>query len=106
MADLTFDRYNIFKENGVCKIVPHIDIPPRRSDYFETYIQGISRLDNISYKYYKNANYDWLILMANPEVGSLEFNIPDGYKLRIPYPLDITLQTYNSLITDYYEQYN
>ena len=39
--------------------------------------------------------------MANPELDGLEFKIPDGYELRIPYPLNLTLENLNNLIDRY-----
>ena len=62
-------------------------------------------MDNISYKYYKDANYDWLIMMANPEYGSMEFEIPDGSLLRIPYPLGVSLDDYNNKVEEYITLY-
>ena len=44
-------------------------------------------------------------MMANPEYGSLEFNIPDGAVLRIPYPLNITIENYNNAIEIYKQLY-
>jgi hypothetical protein len=32
--------------------------------------------------------------LANPSVGGLEFEIPDNFLLRIPFPLITTLQDY------------
>lgn len=40
--------------------------------------------------------------MANNDVASLEFEIPDGYDIRVPYPLQQTLEEYNKRI-DYYD---
>ena len=62
------------------------------------------RLDNLSYKYYSSPDYAWLILLANPQVGSLEYLIPDGERLRIPYPLDIALSRYDKEVNDYFEK--
>ena len=45
---------------------------------------------------FNDPNYDWLIMQANPQYGSLEFNIPDGARLRIPYPLDTVIARYNA----------
>ena len=42
-----------------------------------------------------------LIMQANPEYGSLEYQIPNGARLRIPYPLDATLMQYNADIDTY-----
>ena len=100
-----YNRYKSFVENGTMHLVPFIKIPIKNSDYYEEYKVGKTRLDVLSYKYYNNPNYGWLILQANPECGSLEFNIEDGAKLRIPYPLDITISQYYIDIERYKELY-
>lgn len=95
---MSYDRYNKFRVDGKVKIPFFVPIVKKNTDYFEPYKRGMSRLDLISYDYYGDSNYDWLILMANPEVGGIEFDIPDGTILRIPYPLDITLENLNNEI--------
>ena len=101
MANLTYDRYSLFRHNGEIDIVPSVTIPVKSTDYYITYKAGFTRLDVVSNDYYGNPNYDWLILCANPEYGSMEFNIPDGAEVRVPYPLDVTLQDYNGAINRY-----
>lgn len=90
----TFDRYEALRGDGTIGIVPHIKLDKKRSDYFEQYISGKTRLDILSNNYYGNANYDWLILAANPELPSMEHEIPNGSIIRIPYPLETTLTEY------------
>jgi hypothetical protein len=51
-------------------------------------------LDKISQDYYSTPVFGWLILQANPLLGSVEFEIPDNSTLRIPFPLVSTLQDY------------
>lgn len=99
----TFDRYKYFKLDGTFKQVPFISIEEKNTDVYTYYERGKTRLDLLSYQYYNDANYDWLIMQANPQYGSLEFQIPDGAKLRIPYPLNITLTQYNANIEKYFE---
>ena len=55
-------------------------------------------MDNLSYRYYNDPNYGWLILQANPHLPSMEFNIPDGVILRIPYPLTTALKGYEKSV--------
>lgn len=98
----TYDRYTLFRKNGEIKIVPFGKIPPKESDYFETYKRGRTRLDIISQQYYNDPNYGWLILQANPEVGSMEYEIPDNSVLRIPYPLGQSIEDYRQSIETYY----
>lgn len=100
-----YDRYNHFRNNGTFTKVPTIKLSEKDTDYFERYRAGFTRLDLLSYEYYSDPNYDWLILMANPDVGSMEFSIPDGYILRIPYPLSTTLEDYDNKIQNYERLY-
>jgi len=102
---LTYDRYSQFRSDDNIKIVPFIKITPKSTDYFEVYEKGRSRLDIISYKYYNNSSYGWLILQANPEVGSMEYSIPDGSTLRIPYPLGETIEKYRNSVETYFNMY-
>lgn len=90
----TFDRYKSFKEDGTFKTVPFVEIPVRSTDKYTYYSVGSTRLDLLSYQYYEDPNYGWLILQANPQFGSLEFKIPDNARLRIPYPLETALSQY------------
>jgi hypothetical protein len=101
----SYDRYSKFRRDGKILHVPFIEIPERATDYYTYYNAGKTRLDLLSYQYYGDANYDWLILQANPEYGSLEYKIPDGSKLRIPYPLESVIAQYNNDINVYEELY-
>ena len=103
---MAYDRYKNFRINGTIRIVPGITLDPKSTDYFETYNLGNSRLDLISFKYYGDPNYDWLIMLANPEYGSLEYQIPDGSLLRIPYPLSTSIENYNAKVEQYQQLYH
>ena len=98
---MSYDRYARFRVNGKISVPVQVKIAPKSTDYFETYNRGSSRLDLISSSYYGDPGYDWLILMANPDVADLEYLIPNGTILRIPYPLDITLENFNKQIDKY-----
>ena len=100
---MSFDRYSRFRIDGKITKVPIVTLTEKSSDCFEVYKAGITRLDNLSYKYYGDSNYDWLIMMANKQYGSLEFEIPDGAELRIPYPLNVSIDSYELSIRKYYE---
>lgn len=89
-----FDRYSLFRKNGKIEMVPFIEITKKNSDKYIIFNKNTMRLDIISHKYYNSPDYVWLILQANPEYGSIENFIPDGVRLRIPYPLDITISDY------------
>lgn len=96
-----FDRYTDFRGNGVVNRLPFIKINKKDTDFYETYELGKTRLDLLSNKYYGDPNYDWLILMANPQYGAFEFAIPNGSEIRIPYPLKQTLEQYKNSIKEY-----
>ena len=103
MAD--FDRYASFKTNGQIGIVPFISINKKSTDRYVIYDKRKVRLDKLSYEYYNSPDYAWLIMQANPEYGSIENLIPNGVTLRIPYPLQETLNAYISGINNYRELY-
>lgn len=95
----TYDRYKMVRKNGTIGILPIFTIKKKESDFYETY-NNSNRLDILSNKYYGNPNYDWLILAANPEYGSMEFDIPDNTLIRIPYPLNSTLSEIDEKISE------
>lgn len=95
-----YDRYQKFRENGQVRLVPSIKLPQNSSDIIITFEKNKMRLDSLSYKYYGDPNYGWLILLANLKYGSMEFEIPDGVSLRIPYPLNIALSSYEEQLTN------
>ena len=84
-------------------MVPFGEIPKSNTDIYEVYRKGKMRLDQLSSQYYDSPDYAWLIMQANPEYGSMEFEIPDGAELRIPYPLNVSIDSYELSIRKYYE---
>lgn len=95
-----YDRYSSFRGNGKISLIPNLKIEESSSDLTIIYDRSKMRLDSLSYKYYGNADYAWLILMANQKYGSLEFLIPDGVPLRIPYPINSALARYEKSVKD------
>jgi len=96
----TFNRYSPFNANGKIEIVPFIEIQKKASDKYVIFNKRTMRLDKLSYDFYNNPDYGWLIMQSNPEYGSIENFIPDGVLLRIPYPLEETINIYlNDIIT-------
>ena len=96
-----FDRYGKFRSDGSMKPIPGISIPELPSDKSIIYRQGVNRLDKFSNMYYNNPYSGWLIMLANPEFGGLEFNIPDMTIIRIPFPYDSALNRYITAIENY-----
>jgi len=89
-----FDRYQFFIDEGNFKIVPGIELPIKGSDKYLNYKKGKTRLDKVSQDYYGTPVFGWLILQANPQASSIEFEIPDNFILRVPFPLTSSLQDY------------
>jgi hypothetical protein len=87
MADNKYDRYQILKlGDGTLQPQPYIKISEAPSDKYEYWVDGLSRMDRLSLKYYGDPFFDFLIIMANPEYLN-EFDIPDDTLIRIPFPL-------------------
>lgn len=89
------NRYSKFIVNNESISVPFINLPEKGTDIFVTYKIGKSRLDKISDDKYGTPYFGWLIMVANPEFGGLEWNIPDNALLRVPFPLDQSLKDYD-----------
>lgn len=101
----SYDRYTQFRQDGSISLVPFGVVPRKDTDYYEVYRRGQTRLDILSYEYYNDSNYGWLIMQANPQYGSIEFDIPDMSTIRIPYPLSQSLQDYRASIEEYNKLY-
>ncbi len=93
------DRYNAFRVNANMKPVVGIPIPESGSDKTMVYKLGLTRLDKLSQMYYNNPYSGWVIMLANPQFGGLEFNIPDMTLIRIPFPFDSAIGRYNEQVT-------
>lgn len=102
---MSFDRYSQFRKGGTVEIVPFGEIPVKNTDRYEVYRKGQTRLDLLSYQYYNSADYAWLIMQANPQYGSMEYAIPDASEIRIPYPLNTSLDDYQESIEKYRKYY-
>lgn len=100
-----FDRYNKFRDNAEIKPIPGIPIPVDAGDKYTVYKESETRLDKLSLKYYNNPYSGWLIMLANPEFGGLEFNIPATSIIRIPFPFDSALNRYMSQVTTHKQLY-
>jgi hypothetical protein len=100
----TYNRYKSFiLGDGTVKEVPFIKIEKRPTDRYTYWDKMTSRMDLISYQYYGNPNYGWLILQANPSLPSLEFMIDQGEQIRVPFPLDLAISQYENDIKVYYQ---
>lgn len=100
-----FDRYGKFKSNGEIKPIPGINIPVSSSDKNVVYKMGLTRLDILSQKYYNSPYYGFLIMLANPQYGGMEFDIKDRDVIRIPYPLESAIERYLGGVETYKRLY-
>jgi hypothetical protein len=100
-----FDRYEKFRTNGSINTLPLIKLTPKATDKRVVYKLGKTRLDKLSDEYYDNPYHGFLIMLANPEYGGLEFNIKDGDIIRIPFPFKVTLEDYNNQVTIFKQLY-
>jgi hypothetical protein len=103
MAKQYYDRYNDFRVNNTIKSLPYIKIPEQSTDITIQY-KSRTRLDIVSQTYYGTPYYGWLILQANPGY-SMEFDIPDGAAIRVPFPLTNALQSYSQEVSVYNSLY-
>ena len=95
------NRYEDFTGNGTMKPIPGLKIPMGFNDKKVLYKIGETRLDILSQKYYNNPYHGWLILLANPQYGGLEFSIKNREILRIPFPFDSALERYLTGVKNY-----
>lgn len=102
-----YNRYSkVMKDGQVFERVPFAAIPKTNSDIYIKYDKSTMRMDMLSYKYYGDPNYGWLILQANPEYSGFEFSIPNGVELRVPYPLDTAISRYESSLNIWLNEHN
>jgi hypothetical protein len=89
-----YDRYEKFRSNSEVEPIPGIPIPIESTDKQVLYKAGKTRLDRVSQEYYGNPYHGWLILLANPQYGGMEFNIPDQTTIRVPFPFTNAIERY------------
>ncbi len=99
-----YDRYERFRLDGGFLKVPFIKIEKQNTDLYIEFNKSRMRLDTLSYKYYGDANYGWLLMLANPQFGSMEFEIPDKVLFRIPYPLTSAVLRYEQEVKKYFSE--
>ena len=96
-----YDRYKNFRVNNSMKPIPGLILPSSSGDKTIVYKLGETRLDKVSDSYYNTPYYGWLIMLANPEYGGLEFNIPDQALLRVPFPFENAINSYITQVNQY-----
>ena len=99
-----YDRYAKFRSDGQVSRMPFLEIEKEGSDLYIVFDKATMRFDSLSYKYYGDADYAWLILQANPHSGGYEYSVLDGTVLRIPYPISSAINRYEKSIQRYKER--
>ena len=82
------------------KDMPPISIASRKTDKWIAYDMEKNRLDYIAGQIYQDETLSKVIMWANPEY-SIEFDIPRGTILRIPYPINEVLSEITQQIINY-----
>ena len=100
-----YDRYELYRTNGEIKVIPGIALEPRANDKREVYKKGETRLDKLSQKYYGNPYHGFLIMARNLQWGGLEFDIPDGEIISIPFTFNDSLKRYQDKILEHIRLY-
>lgn len=97
-----YDRYSFFRNDNIIeKPLPFLKINKGDTDIYIDFKKDTMRLDTLSYKYYGDPNYAWLILSANPELPPYEYLIEDLSLIRIPYPIESALKRYEDAVNRY-----
>lgn len=99
-----YDRYGKFKGTDTIKFIPFIKLDRKPTDLKDIY-NKTKRLDRVSEEYYGVPYYGWLILLANPSFGGMEFDIPEDTVIKIPFPLMDSLQDYQKKVDKYILRY-
>jgi len=99
-----YDRYRDFRIDGQVKTLPFIKLSVKGSDK-RVVTDKKTRFDKLSQQYYGNPYHGWLILQANPEFGGLEFDIPENTIIIVPFPLNKSLEDYQSQVDRYKRLY-
>ena len=89
-----YDRYENFRANSEIKPIPGIPMPVSPTDKQVLYKAGRTRMDRVSQEYYGNPYHGWLIMLANPQWGGMEFDIPDGEPIRVAFPFTSAIERY------------
>jgi hypothetical protein len=88
------NRYSKVSFDGTSKTMPYVKIPVRSSDKSIIWNKNTHKLDDLSYKYYGIGSEGWIIIQANPQFGTDEYDFPNGALIRIPYPYNAVEQSF------------
>jgi|TARA_B110000503_G_C6988716_1_gene346401 nucleoid-associated protein YgaU len=85
-----YKNINILKDKNGKKFLATTILPIIEPTHNDIYITGQigDRLDNLSFKYYGDSTFWWIIARAN-NIGKGDFTVPLGMQIRIPDPSSI-----------------
>lgn len=89
-----YSIYELSNANGVQTSLPFIVLDEKSTDITIAWQENLSRMDIISDNYYGSPIYGKFIMMANPQYGGMEYDIPDNSLIRVPFPLEDTIKEY------------
>jgi|TARA_R110001606_G_scaffold366362_2_gene521500 phage tail protein X len=98
MSDNRYENIDILKTELGKRYKKTIVYPKMSKTVDDIYIISIQgdRLDNLSYKYYGDSRYWWILARAN-HLGKGDLSIPIGKQLRIPADFQSIVDEYNEL---------
>lgn len=100
---LYINRYKNFINENEIKMIPHLKIREAATDKVVVFERGHTRMDILSQTYYGSPFFGFLIRLANPQYQGMEFDIPNGSLVRIPFPLSSAIELYNEEVKRYIE---
>ena len=103
---MPYDFYKYLQQPNsprTLKDMPPISIKKRNTDKFILYDRGKARLDYIAGQVYSDETLWRVIMWANPEYF-VEFDIPEGATVRVPYPINDVLSEITQQLVDYASQ--
>lgn len=80
--------------------MPQVKISKRKTDKFVAYDYNKKRLDVIAGEIYEDESMWRLIMWANPDYF-VEYDIPTGTVLRVPFPLNEVVDEVKAYILNY-----
>lgn len=93
---IEYNRYSPIKNYNGYGLIPFPKLPESSTDKHVLWKEG-SRMDKLANKYYGSPFFDFIILLGNPEYVS-EFDIPYNTYIRIPFPLKLSKQNYETIL--------
>lgn len=88
---MSVNFYDLLRDENGIKNMPNVTISRRLTDKSIVFNPKLMRLDRIAGDVYGDETLYKILMWANPEI-IYEFDIPRGFIIRIPFPLNEVLQ--------------